>query len=344
MNDREASAICGARVLPVAIERFGLIGWETNLVDAHEGGRNIVYACSHMGDERFLRLSHLSDRAPAQYVAEIEYVHYLAEHGARVARPYPSLRGRWVEEILVDGHVFFACLFDKAKGDSIAAHGYRYIAGRPLTEYFFNTGVTLGKIHALSKTYAPIHARYDFFDKYNMDYIDGLIPDDRPLLKRKIAQLLDKLRALERNPNEYGMVHFDFSDGNYSVDYETGDVTAYDFDNACTFFYLYDLANLWVHGEGWIFGERGMDKRRAAMDAYFAEILRGYRSQTSISERAPENLPLFIQAVMMEGVVDAYEVARNQGEEAEDDDEHLLRAIKCLERDIPYAGLFSRDD
>lgn len=148
------------------------------------------------------------------------------------------------------------------------------------------------------------------------------------------------LGALDQTPENYGMVHFDYSDGNYSVDYTNGDITAYDFDNACTCFYLYDLANLWSHGVGWIQREKSADKRRAFMDDYFAHVLRGYREKTSISDDTLSRLPLMLQAVLMEGILDEFAVQKQEGEEPQCDEEQAWR-IMCMLEDIPYMGFFS---
>jgi Ser/Thr protein kinase RdoA (MazF antagonist) len=137
------------------------------------------------------------------------------------------------------------------------------------------------------------------------------------------------------------MIHFDFSDGNYNIDFDTGQITVYDFDNSCFGWYLYDLANLWTHGVGWIQHEPDIGKRKAFMDDYFNTIVEGYRCETDISDTTFEQLPLLIQAVLMENIVDEFEAAKINGEEVELDDEELQYLIKCLEDDIPYKGFFS---
>jgi Ser/Thr protein kinase RdoA (MazF antagonist) len=144
---------------------------------------------------------------------------------------------------------------------------------------------------------------------------------------------------MERTPETFGMVHFDYSDGNYMIDYATGDLTVFDFDNACTCWYLVDLANVWVHGVGWIQFEADAEKRRHFMDEYFATVLEGYRSETDISEVMLEHLPLFIQVTVMESVLDAFEVMQHNAEPPEVD-EDLAYLIKCVEDDIPYMGFF----
>ncbi|MGE7624052.1 phosphotransferase [Viridibacillus sp. NPDC096237] len=135
------------------------------------------------------------------------------------------------------------------------------------------------------------------------------------------------------------MVHFDYNDGNYSIDFDTGQITVYDFDNSCYCWYMFDLAGLWTHGVGWIQFEPDAGKRKKFMDNYFETVLEGYKSETRIENSILDKLPLFIQVTVMEGIVDAFEVMRNNGEEPECDEE-LSYLIKCLEDDIPYKGFF----
>jgi len=45
------------------------------------------------------------------------------------------------------------------------------------------------------------------------------------------------------------MIHFDYNDGNYSIDFDTGQITVYDFDNSLFGWYMYNLADLWGNGQ-----------------------------------------------------------------------------------------------
>jgi Ser/Thr protein kinase RdoA (MazF antagonist) len=264
-------------------------------------------------------------------------VHYLAENGAPVADVLPSIHGRLVETVQLDGQTCYVCLFAYAKGMLIADNGYRYREGAPLEEYFYNTGKALGVIHRLSKRFSPKHRRMGYFDKYNMDYIHRLIPDRYQELKDAIAQRLERFAALPVDEDCYGLVHFDFSDGNYHIDMDTGALTVYDFDNCMYCWYLFDLANLWTHGVGWCRWERDAGRRMAFMNHYFDTILKGYRSETEVSEALLKELPLFIDMVLIENVVDEFECCRRNGEEV--DEEDIEQAAECLIRHIPYAGV-----
>lgn len=303
-------------------------------VPGHENGRNLVYYCP----KGVLRVSELGDRTYEQYLAETEFVEYLAENGAPVAGVIRSPRGEPVERIEADGGTVYACMFQRAKGILLAENGYRYREGAPLSEYFFNTGRALGKIHRLSKEYRPKHRRPGYFEKYNMEYIDRLLGDGYAPLREAVAKRLEAFRSLPADSESYGLVHFDFSDGNYHVDMETGEITAFDFDNCMECWYMFDLANLWVHGWGWCMNHGDPERRREIMDGYFGDILGGYRAETTVSGELLDKLPLFIDMVLIENIADEFECAAREGGSV--DPEDIEDAAHCLTKNIAYAGFF----
>ena len=335
------------KILEQAIKLFSLWDYDCRELEGHEGGRNRIFICSKAGEKKFvLRISTTGDRSENDYLAETEFVHYLAENGAPVADVIPSVNGKLVEVIDADGtgaddagtSPVFISLFEYAKGMLLCDNGYRYRDGATLEEYFFNTGKTLGKIHALSKNFEPVAAprRPDYFDKYNMDYLNHLIPDKYSELKSAIAARLEKFHALPTDSQSYGLVHFDFSDGNYHIDMTTGNITVFDFDNCMYCWYMFDLANLWLHNEGWTRQEPDPKKRFAIMQQCFELQLKGYKSQTSISDELLNQLPLFIDMVLIENIVDEFECAVREGQEL--DYEDIEDAAECLINGIPYAG------
>ncbi|WP_340003315.1 phosphotransferase [Paenibacillus sp. FSL K6-0276] len=340
MTNNEVVKIFDAYLFPLVSELYELEGYETWLIKAHTGGRNVVYNCEKVGaDAKILRIAFLNDRSREELLGEAEYIRYLFEHGGSVSDVVSSKKGNLLEEITHNNYTFFVCLFEKAKGKKLVDNHYRYREGVPITEYYYNCGKVLGKMHQLSKEYTPVHRRYSFLDKYNVEFINKLIPDSLPLLKEKLVELLKTLEGLERNHTSFGMIHFDYNDGNYMIDFDTGQITVYDFDNSCFGWYMYDLADLWRSGVGWIAAEPDAGKRKKFMDDYFTTVLEGYRSETRIEDSILEKLPLFIKVTLMEQIVDEFECMRNQGEEPECDEE-LSYCIKCLEDDIPFVGFF----
>ncbi len=327
-------------LLPLVSKLYGLEGYEFKLVKAHTGGRNVVYTCEKgSADPKILRIAFLKDRNREDFLGEVEYIRYLFERGGSVSNVVSSLKENLLEEIIHNNHTFFICLFEKAKGKKLVENNYRYRGGVPITEYYYNCGKVLGKIHQLSKEFTPVQRRYSFFDKYNAEYIDKVIPNSLSLLKQKLLELLKALESLDIDRESFGMIHFDYNDGNYNIDFDTGQITVYDFDNSCFGWYMYDLAALWTQGVGWIQFEEDATKRKKFMDDYFATVLTGYRSETSVESSMLDKLPLFIKVTLMENIIDAFEVMQNNGEKPECDEE-LSYCIKCLEDDIPYKGFF----
>jgi Ser/Thr protein kinase RdoA (MazF antagonist) len=318
-------------------ELWQLDGFDFRPVSGHEGGRNRIWICTEKGEEKYiLRVSALEDRTEKDYLAETEFVRFLASNGAPVADVIPSVNGRLVECVEEEGKKTYISLFAWAKGMLMANNGYRYREGAPLEEYFFHTGKALGAIHRLSRQYEPVHPRPSFFDKYNMAYIGRLIPDQYTELKQAIARRLETYRALPTDRDAFGLVHFDFCDGNYHVDMNTGKITVFDFDNCIRCWYMFDLAHVWTHGVGWYRHIPDPVKRMEGMKHYFDTVLEGYRSETGISDEWLEKLPLFIDMTIIENVVDEFECAAREGELP--DDEDIAGPADCLVNDIPYAG------
>ena len=315
------------------MELYGLEGYDFVQLSGHEGGRNRIFVCAKDGEKKYiLRVSALEDRTEEDYLAETEFVRYLARHGAPVADVIPSVNGKLAERV---GETYFS-LFAYAKGMLLCDNGYRYREGAPLEEYFYNTGKALGVLHRLSKGYQPQHRRGLFFDKYNMEYIGRLIPDDYAELKQAIARRLEKYKTLPTDRDAFGLVHFDFCDGNYHVDLNTGDITVFDFDNCIYCWYMFDLAHVWTHGVGWYQYIRDPEKRMEGMKHYFDTVLEGYRSETDVSEEMLEKLPLFIDMTIIENVVDEFECSAREGELP--DPEDIEDLVECLVNDIPYVG------
>ena len=177
-----------------AVNLFSLKDFDFQEVEGHEGGRNQIFVFSKNDEKKFvLRISSTGDRTEKDYLAETEFVHYLAENGAPVADVIPSVNGKLVEVVDNGKEPIFISLFEYAKGMLLCDNGYRYRERVPLEEYFYNTGKTLGKIHELSKYFKPksTHRRPDSFDKFNIEYINRLIPDNYSDLKKAIAVRLE---------------------------------------------------------------------------------------------------------------------------------------------------------
>ena len=118
---------------------YQLEDYEILPVPGHEGGRNLVWVCRLCGEKKYvLRISATGDRTEEDYLAETEFIRYLARNGAPVADVIPSVNGKTVECVEQDGKKIYVTLFEYAKGTLLSDNGYRYREGAPLEEYFYN--------------------------------------------------------------------------------------------------------------------------------------------------------------------------------------------------------------
>ena len=124
----------------------------------------------------------------------------------------------------------------------LVENNYRYREGAPITEYYYNCGKVLGSCTNYRKDILLSIAGIVFLTNIMSEYIEKLIPGSLSLLKEKLLDLLKTLEGLDKNRESFGMVHFDYNDGNYLIDFDTGQITVYDFDNSCFCWYMYDLA------------------------------------------------------------------------------------------------------
>lgn len=141
----------------------------------------IFHAKDESGGSYVLRLTHSSHRSEKQIEAELDFLQYLGEHEAKIARPYYSKSRKLVEEIqVVDGTFFYASLFLYAKGervkDSTSIHW-----GEDLFEAW---GKAIGQLYRLTMDYPKTEYR-DTWEIEEKAIIDEL--EDKQVKKNRIC-------------------------------------------------------------------------------------------------------------------------------------------------------------
>lgn len=336
--EREAiAALCEREVLGRAARLFGTTPASLGKFDDYEGCANLVYHYDHEGQPRILRLSYRPDRTVELIQAELHFVEYLAAGGMRVSRPVPSVNGNLLELIPAAGLDFIAVSFVKGQGMRVPDNGYRYREGVPLKEYFQNWGQALGQMHRLAKTYQPLSDSVKRPEWHQWEYYSGFPYGERlPLIHKKYDQLIAELHALPKDVDSYGLIHNDFNDGNFTVDYEDGDITVFDFDDSCYFWFVYELACAWEGGIGRAMF-RPLAERQDFMARYMEHILTGYTRENTLSEAWLARLPLFLRLIQMQELL---HYAQYLDEPDEETQARLRYKIHCIENDVPYLGFF----
>jgi Ser/Thr protein kinase RdoA (MazF antagonist) len=337
MKRDEVVRICERHVLDKAAELFGTTVDELMLFGSYEGCVNLVYEYERAGRPTILRISYL--KPEEQIRAELHYVNYLADHGVRVSRPLPSRAGNLVESIAAGGICFVVASFVKGVGMRVPDNSYRYRDDAPIAEYFQNWGAVLGQMHALSKAYTPpggAAVRPEWFALSRCGEIDERVPGRFPAVRERFHDLVARVRALPKGRDAYGLIHGDFNDGNFTVDYSNGDMTVFDFDDAGYFWFVYELACAWESGVGRTMF-RPLAERRAFMDHYFDQVMAGYTHWNTLSDAWLARIPLFLKLVEMEEVLHFIPRIDELDEELR---ARLDYKIACVENNLPYLGFF----
>jgi Ser/Thr protein kinase RdoA (MazF antagonist) len=220
--------------------------------------------------------------------------------------------------------------------------GYRYRDGASIDEYYINWGRLLGQMHRLTQDYSPpspTTRRPQLVDVLANHDISRYLPPSHGRVRERFQRLLAEVSALPVDRDAYGLIHADFSDGNFCVDYTTGNITAFDFDDAAYCWFMFDLADAWRSGVGWTMFEADPDKRRAFMDRYFDTLLSGYAREHTLPDTWLKRLPTFLKLVEMEALLSEFRDVFINGCD-EEYDGALAYQIQCVEDDIPFLGFF----
>jgi Ser/Thr protein kinase RdoA (MazF antagonist) len=189
-------------------------------------------------------------------------------------------------------------------------------------------------------TYVP-HANFrkrpDWFKLHKPKAaVQSIVSTKLTVVREKICKHIDAIEKLPRDRNAYGLIHGDFNDGNFTVDYTNGDITVFDFDDACYFWFVYELASAWEGGVGRIMF-RPLNERKAFMDHYFKQVMEGYNQENVLTDAWLERIPLFLKLIQIEEFLYFAQYIDSDDPEIQ---AGLNYKIKCIEDDIPYLGFF----
>jgi len=339
MNRGEITRICEQEVLGVASRLFGTSTERLHKFDDYEGCANLVYWYELAGEQRVLRISYRPDRSVERIQAELHFVNYLAEKGVRVSQPILSENGNLIEVVPAGNMPFITVSFRKGRGMRMPDNGYRYREGVPMEEYFRNWGQVLGQMHRLTKTYQPMSGAIRRPEWHTEDVFTGFpAAKELPRIREKYDRLMAELHDLPSDEDSYSLIHFDFNDGNFTVDYENGDITVFDFDDSCYFWFMYELACAWEGGIGWVM-DRPLAKRRVFMDHYMEQVMAGYTRENTLRDDWLKRMPLFLRLIQM---MELMHYAQSRYKTDERVQARLRYKIRCIEEDIPYLGFFDK--
>jgi Ser/Thr protein kinase RdoA (MazF antagonist) len=269
-------------ILHEALRRYGVARDKVCLLDGFE---SFMYEFEQGGGSYILRIGHSFRRNEALIRGEVNWLNYLADGGAGVARAILSAQGQLVEEIDDgQGEQFLATAFVKAPGGPVWEMG-GWSPG--LYEAY---GQLLGRMHALSKRYRvpnPAWARPQWDDPLMLE-VESYLPPGHGAVADRFRELMAHLAALPRDEDSYGLIHFDAHAGNFFIDDE-GWITLFDFDDCNYSWYVNDLAIVLFYMV------MGPTERSERTQEFLSHFLRGYRRENRLDPGWLAEIPHFLK-------------------------------------------------
>jgi len=192
-----------------------------------------VFGVRANGITHFLRLTKRSFRSLEDVRDEMAFLAHLHVCGVRVAMPVPSIDGRVAEEV----NDYVAALFQRARGFYVEP-------GRYWTEALFREwGRAMARQHDASCTFRFPSGGWRQNWRQEPVLVEGLtrIQAADIELSRVADKLLTELQTHAGVLGEVGAIHADIAPQNFRYEPQSG-ITAFDFDNCCRHWFLYDLA------------------------------------------------------------------------------------------------------
>ena len=265
-------------------------GEEGSSVFVNEG-TNTIFGFRANGRQLVLRVHHTGDRDEQGTLAELDWVYFLHKHGVKVGWPVVSATGRWVETAEWEGKVLLAAVFCKAPG----RHPRLHSGGKWNSRLLRRIGRTLGRMHALNRSYEP-PAGLRRFDWSQIDlprFAEGITPAEESGYLENLRAHWQWIQSLPRDdPEFFGLIHGDFHSANLLT--KRSSVTVIDFDGACYNWYLFDIAHL-IGNSTLSLGEMGVEERTASVESLFRELMRGYIKENRMKSDWFEFLPGFLR-------------------------------------------------
>lgn len=253
-----------------------------------EGTYNAVYEFA-LRDERFvIRIGELEfDEETTNGM--IEWLKYLHENRAAVPKLVKSIHNNPVEYIKTKDRTFSVDVSAKISGE-IAR--WRVLKNQDMS-WAAKFGQSVGRIHQLAVTNPPekvLQVR-PHWDQIGNDFNPPVKLDTEEVeIQRKRTVILEKIQALPKTPDSYGLVHLDLHLGNILLHAETPALTLLDFDDLALGWFVMDIVSPITDI---VVCHVGPNKDEI-INTYLAEALAGYRLERELSGVDQAQIPLFL--------------------------------------------------
>ena len=264
-------------------------------VGAHEVQtlNHFLYPFKKDGREYMARV--LAEPDLTEQQTEVRWLDYLAERGVGMVRPLPSVNGALLECVEIDGVPHGLVALQKALGAPPTAAEWNPALWKKL-------GRTIGQLHEVT---VEFHGEYPELKRapwHGADIYDSRqLPAEFDLARGKIDALVELVRSLPQDNENYGLVHGDIHQWNFHL--HAGEILFYDTDECEMNYYAFDLGVLIYFSVVSSFNGRDVNDYA---EAFIGNLLEGYAERRSLSGEWVERLPVFIKLREMMSFIDAF--------------------------------------
>jgi amicoumacin kinase len=282
--EKAVSTLLTDTIIQEAAKCFGATSSSYHLISDVE---NFVYEYQRGNMPCILRITHHSHRTWYEIMGELDWIHYLSNHGVAVPYVLRSDKGALIETITGTHWCFFVTAFRKIQGTSLLE------ADVCPSSVYTEWGRVMGKMHRLAQHYHPRESSWrrpawqenDLLVKRS-GYLAG-----QPHILKKIQDILNQVLQLPQDPKAYGLIHADFTDVNYYL--HDGQIIVFDFDDSEYHWFAYDIAVVLHDTLPWL-PHRGMTLDEFVR-FFWTHFYTGYVSEHSLATYWLQQLPLFLK-------------------------------------------------
>ncbi len=251
----------------------------------HAGSR--VHEFWREGARYVLRLQQCTEREIDLLHGEIHWISHLSANGISVSTAVPSRNGALIEEVKVGGIRFTGVVFRAAEGRAPVDFVDEWD-----DEFYRQWGSLVGRMHEVSRSYAPPserHARPHWYDTDEIA-VKKYVPATETGVLRSSMKVLEALGQLPTSPQSYGMIHADLHRGNFFV--KDGVFTVFDFGICQYCWFTYDVAVCLYHALFSTPKDKGV---KEFGEHFLGQFMRGYQESRSTCEIWLDEIPLFLK-------------------------------------------------
>jgi len=279
-------------IKPILESAGALYGFNQTQLKPLPGGHiSHVYGFDQDSRSYVLRITPPNDEISLpEMQAILEWMQYLAQHGASIPGPIRSVNNNLIEIIEHHGGTYLAVVIEAANGSlSEEVHIKQWNE-----ELYQILGVTIGKIHNLATQYTPSSPtlKRPVWDAIpnNFNPESNNDPSLVTIISKR-GEVLDHLDRLPKGKDSYGLIHGDLHFGNFFIDIPNKEITIFDFDDCVYGWFVMDIATLLFDI---LVVYQGPDKGELASN-FLLNLLKGYTREKLTSIFWISQMPYFLK-------------------------------------------------